>query len=365
MFMALLTLSISQTLAQNSRTVSGKVTDENGAPIPNASVIVKGTTTGTTTANDGTFSLKVPENSKTLIISSVNFMSVEVSISKTSTVSVSLQSSSANLEEVVVIGYGTQKKKEVTGSVSQVNPVNISTLVTPSVDKQLGGRATGVLVTNSSGLVNQPPRIRIRGVNSINGSSSPLFVLDGIPMESGGFAGYTTDNLLASINPADIESIDVLKDGSATAIFGSRAANGVIMITTKKGKAGKLNVNYSFVYGSSKPSKRFKLLNAQEFVSVTNEKLTNAGLAAAAFMNNENTDTDWQDYDYRKSAKSVNHNLSIDGGNDKTNYFVSFNYTDQQGLVFTNAVKRYNIRANITQKVNKWLKLRFRSKQWW
>ncbi|HNJ59479.1 MAG TPA: carboxypeptidase-like regulatory domain-containing protein, partial [Chitinophagaceae bacterium] len=172
MLMACLTLFISQILAQNSRTISGKVTDENGAAISNASIIVKGTTIGTTTANDGTFTIKVPENAKSLIISSVNFMTVEVSISKESTVNVSLQSTSANLEEVVVVGYGTQKKKEVTGAVSQVNPVNISTLVTPSVDKQLGGRATGVLVTNSSGLVNQPPRIRIRGVNSINGSSS-------------------------------------------------------------------------------------------------------------------------------------------------------------------------------------------------
>ncbi|HNE92957.1 MAG TPA: TonB-dependent receptor plug domain-containing protein, partial [Chitinophagaceae bacterium] len=331
MLMACLTLFISQILAQNSRTISGKVTDENGAAISNASIIVKGTTIGTTTANDGTFTIKVPENAKSLIISSVNFMTVEVSISKESTVNVSLQSTSANLEEVVVVGYGTQKKKEVTGAVSQVNPVNISTLVTPSVDKQLGGRATGVLVTNSSGLVNQPPRIRIRGVNSINGSSSPLFVLDGVPMESGGFAGYTSDNLLANINPADIESIDVLKDGSATAIFGSRAANGVIMITTKKGKAGKLNVNYSFIQGSSKPSKKFKLLNAQEFVLITNEKLTNAGQQPAAFMNNENTDTDWQSYVYRNNAKSINHNLSIDGGTDKTNFFVSFNYSDQQG----------------------------------
>lgn len=357
MLMACLTLFISQILAQNSRTISGKVTDENGAAISNASIIVKGTTIGTTTANDGTFTIKVPENAKSLIISSVNFMTVEVSISKESTVNVSLQSTSANLEEVVVVGYGTQKKKEVTGAVSQVNPVNISTLVTPSVDKQLGGRATGVLVTNSSGLVNQPPRIRIRGVNSINGSSSPLFVLDGVPMESGGFAGYTSDNLLANINPADIESIDVLKDGSATAIFGSRAANGVIMITTKKGKAGKLNVNYSFIQGSSKPSKKFKLLNAQEFVLITNEKLTNAGQQPAAFMNNENTDTDWQSYVYRNNAKSINHNLSIDGGTDKTNFFVSFNYSDQQGLVFTNTVKRYNIRANVTQKINKWLKL--------
>lgn len=355
--MAMLVLFISQVVAQNSRTITGKVTDEMGTPIPNASVVVKGTTLGTTTGTDGSFSLKVPETAKTLVISSVNYAAREVAIGKSSTVNVNLTPETSNLDEVVVVGYGVQKKKDVTGSIGKIDAAPIATLVTPSVDKQLGGRTAGLRVTNSSGLVNQPPIIRIRGVNSINGSSSPLFVLDGIPIESGGFAGYTNDNLLANINPADIESIEVLKDGSATAIYGSRASNGVIMITTKRGKAGKLNVNYNFVQGYASPSKRFDLLNAQEFVSIANEKLSAAGLANGAFMNSENTNTDWQDYVYRKNAASVNHNLSIDGGTDKSNYFVSFNYASQEGLVITNSVKRYNIRANIDQRVNKWLKL--------
>lgn len=355
--MAMLVLFISQVVAQNSRTITGKVTDEMGTPIPNASVVVKGTTLGTTTGTDGSFSLKVPETAKILVISSVNYAAREVAIGKSSTVNVNLTPETSNLDEVVVVGYGVQKKKDVTGSIGKIDAAPIATLVTPSVDKQLGGRTAGLRVTNSSGLVNQPPIIRIRGVNSINGSSSPLFVLDGIPIESGGFAGYTNDNLLANINPADIESIEVLKDGSATAIYGSRASNGVIMITTKRGKAGKLNVNYNFVQGYASPSKRFDLLNAQEFVSIANEKLSAAGLANGAFMNSENTNTDWQDYVYRKNAASVNHNLSIDGGTDKSNYFVSFNYASQEGLVITNSVKRYNIRANIDQRVNKWLKL--------
>ncbi len=355
--MVMLVLSISQVMAQNSRTITGKVTDEMGTPIPNASVVVKGTTLGTTTDKEGSFSLKVPETAKTLVFSSVNFAAREVSIGKSSNVNVNLTPETSNLDEVVVVGYGVQKKKDVTGAIGKIDAGPIATLVTPSVDKQLGGRTAGLRVTNSSGLVNQPPIIRIRGVNSINGSSSPLFVLDGIPVESGGFAGYTNDNLLSSINPADIESIEVLKDGSATAIYGSRASNGVIMITTKRGKAGKLNVNYNFVQGYASPSKRFDLLNAQEFVSIANEKLSAAGLANGAFMNSENTNTDWQDYVYRKNAASINHNLSIDGGTDKSNYFVSFNYASQEGLVITNSVKRYNIRANIDQRVNKWLKL--------
>jgi TonB-linked SusC/RagA family outer membrane protein len=356
--MAGMLLFIGHLLAQNSRTVTGKVTDAKGAPVAGASVVVKGSTVGTTTTEDGTFTLKIPTTAKKLVVSSIGFTTTEINVGDASNYNVSLTASTApDLEEVVVVGYGVQKKKDVTGSIGKIDPTPIATLVTPSVDKQLGGRTSGVLVTNPSGLVNQPPRIRIRGVNSINGSSSPLFVLDGVPMESGGFAGYTNDNLLANINPADIESIEVLKDGSATAIFGSRAANGVILITTKKGKQGKLNVNYSLVQGYANPSKRFDLLNAQEFVTIANEKLAAASLANGAFMNSENTDTDWQSHVYRRNAKSVNHNLSIDGGTDRSNYFVSFNYTDQQGMVITNSVKRYNIRANLDQKVFKWLKV--------
>src|SRR5690606_37036480 len=157
--------------------------------------------------------------------------------------------------------------------------------------------------------------------------------------------------------PADIESVEVLKDGAATAIFGSRGSNGVIMITTKKGRSGRSNFTYSNSFGIANPYEKFDLLNAQEFVTISNEKFRNASIADQAFMNSENTDTDWQSYVYRKNAKSTTHNLSVDGGNDRSNYFVSLNYTDQQGMVITNTVKRYGIRANLEHKVGKWLKI--------
>ncbi len=345
------------TQAMAQRTITGKVTDEKGNPLPNASVIVKGTTIGTTTKTDGTYSLNVPANGRTLVISSVNMLTVEVSIGSKTSIDATLVNEDKTMEEVVVVGYGTQRKKEATAAIGKIDPTNIAPLISPSIDKQLGGRTPGVLVTNPSGLVNEPPRIRIRGVNSISGGRGPLIVLDGIPTFSGGFAGFTNDNLLANINPADIESIDILKDGSATAIYGSQASNGVIMITTKKGKSGRQNFNYSSTFGFSKPMNRFDLLNAQEFVTIANAKLSAAALANGAFMNSENTNTDWQDVVFRPTSQSSTHNLALDGGNDRTTYYLSFNYRYQEGLVKTNTTENYNVRANFEHKVNKWLKI--------
>lgn len=345
-----------QLLAQ-TRTVTGKVTDVSGNPVPNASVVVKGSETGTTTADDGTFTLTIPDNARMLVVSSVGMANQEITIGNRSTFAVVMTTEDKDLQEVVVVGYGTQKKKDVTAAIGKIDPAPIASLVTPSVDRQLGGRTAGVQVTSASGQVNETPRIRIRGVNSVNGSRSPLIVLDGVPMVSGGFSGVANTNALTDINPADIESVEVLKDGAATAIFGSRGSNGVIMITTKKGRSGRSNVTYSNNFGFANPYQKFDLLNAREFVEISNEKFRNAGIADQAFMNSENTDTDWQSYVYRKNAKAQTHNLSVDGGNDRSTYFFSMNYTDQEGMVITNKVKRYGIRANLEHKVNKWLKI--------
>lgn len=338
------------------RTVTGKVTDDKGNPIPNASILVKGTVTGTVTKADGTYSLVVPATGKAIIASAVDMMTVEKQIGSQTELNFSLAMEDKTISEVVVVGYGTQRRKAVTAAIGKVDAEPIARLVTPSLDKQLGGRTAGVLVTNSSGLVNQAPRIRIRGFNSISGGRSPLIVVDGTPVTDGGFSGVANTNALTDINPNDVESIEVLKDGSATAIYGSRASNGVILITTKKGRAGRSNVNYGATFGFAKPYNRFELLNGPEFVTIANEKFTNAGQAAQAFMNSENTSTDWQDYLYNETSNSQSHNLSIDGGNDRSNYFVSFNFTDQEGMVITNKVRRYAVRANLEHRANKWLK---------
>lgn len=354
LLMMVVSISTAQLFAQG-RTVSGKVIDEKGgAPLNGVSVVVKGTSVGTSTDKNGSFSLSLPANAKTLVFSFIDYTSLEVSVGNQSTFNVSLTSEERTIAEVVVVGYGTQKKKTVTSSIGKIDPAPIADLVTPSIDRQLAGRTAGIQVTTSTGLVNVAPRIRIRGVNSINGSRSPLIVVDGTPVLDGGFSGVANTNTLADINPADVESVEVLKDGAAAAIYGSRAANGVLLITTRKGRAGRSNVNYSATFGFSNPYNSFDLLNAQEFVSIANEKFTNAGQSAQAFMNGENTNTDWQDFIYNKNAASQIHNLSVDGGNDRSNYYLSLNYANQNGMVRTNSVQRYAIRANLSHKVNKW-----------
>lgn len=351
-----LTLLALQSWAQH--TISGKVTDDKGIPLSNVSVQVKGTNAGTVTQADGSYTITVPSNARTLVFSSIGLGTQEISIGNKNSITVQLTSADKSMQEVVVVGYGgTQKKSQVTASISKVDPTPIASLVTPSVDKQLGGRAAGVQVTNPSGLVNQPPRIRIRGVNSISGSRDPLFVLDGVPILSGGYSGVTSDNLLADINPADIESVEVLKDGAAAAIYGSRAVNGVVIITTKKGsRSGAPKINYSATFGYAKPYNKFDLLSGDEFVTIANEKLAAGNTPAAAF-NPNHINTDWQDVVFRDVAKSQIHNLSVEGSTDKTNYFLSFNYSNQEGIVITNAAKRYAIRANLEQRINNWLKI--------
>lgn len=339
------------------RTISGKVTDEKGAAVANASVIVKGTTTGTTTKADGTFSLSIPANARVLVISSVDFLTQELNIGSQATFDVALKGEDKVMQEVVVVGYGTQQKKAFTGSASKVDAKEFANLITPSIDKQLAGRAAGVQVTNQSGLVNQPARIFIRGVNSISQGTQPLFVVDGVPIISGNLAATTNSNALGDINPADIESIDVLKDGASTAIYGSRAAGGVVLITTKKGTKGKAKVSYDMTLGFSNVLKRFDLLNAEEFVVISNEKFANAGVAPRAGVNPGGVNTDWQSEALIDNAMVQTHNLSFQGGSAKTTFFFSANYSKQQGVVKTNQNTSYRVRMNLEHELNNFIKI--------
>ncbi|MGE5521103.1 MAG: SusC/RagA family TonB-linked outer membrane protein [Candidatus Dadabacteria bacterium] len=340
------------------RTVAGKVTDASGVPVPGASILVPNTKIGTMSKEDGTFSLQVPSNVRVLMISAVGMTPQQATIGSNGTVSVSLQpASEASMQEVVVVGYGTQQKKAFTGSASKVNAQQISTLMTPSIDKELAGRATGVQVTNSGGAINAPARIRIRGINSLNQSNDPLIVVDGVPIITGNLASTTNSNAIADINPADIESIEVLKDGAALNIYGSRGAAGVIQITTKKGIRGQLRVNYDGFYGFSSVAKKYDLLNADEFVKIANEKLANANQAARAGVNPGGVNTDWQNEVLVNNAPVQNHNLSIQGGSNRTTYFLSLNYGSQQGTVKSNWNKAYRIRANIDNDINKFLRI--------
>jgi TonB-linked SusC/RagA family outer membrane protein len=355
----MLTLMAAQLWAQQ-RTVTGTVTDDKGSPMPNVSVTVKGTRLGTATKADGTYSLSVPQNNNTLIFSFSGMNTQEVTIGENNVVNASLSLNANTLENVVVVGYGVQQKKAFTGSASKVDAKQISTLMTPSVDKELAGRAAGVQVTNSSGTVNAPATIRIRGIQSINQSNQPLIVVDGAPIIQGNLSATTNSNALADINPADIESIEVLKDGAALNIYGSRGAAGVIQITTKKGQKGQLRLNYDGFVGFSSVAKKYDLLNADQFVTIANEKSANAAnpaTAPKAGINPGGVNTDWQKEVLVNNAPVTSQNISISGGSAKTTYYMSMNYSSQQGVIKSNWNKVYRVRANIDNEINNFIRI--------
>ena len=336
LLLILLLLNLSLPGFSQSNAVSGSVKDkESGEALPGVSVIVKGTNIGATTDSQGNFKLNSAENA-TLIFSFVGYLPVEKKISNKSILSIELISDAKQLSEVRVVGYGTQTKAEFTGSAVRVSGDIIKEQPIQSFDQALSGRAAGVNIAQPNGVLNNPPVIRIRGVNSISLSSYPLVVVDGIPINTGNVSTSTAvpNNPLGDINPADIESIDVLKDAASTSIYGSRAAAGVLLITTKRGKSGKPRINYEAWTGVSEVVRLPELLNAEQYIAIKNEAVLNAKIlggnanndkvASALFFpnfdaRNKPIDTRWYDYIYQ-TGTSQNHNLSVSGGTAATNY---------------------------------------------
>lgn len=349
-------------LLAQSRTVTGTVTDVNGNPVPNATVLVKGTRTGTTTDNNGKYSLTIPATARVLVVSSIGQSEVEYSIGNKAVINASLAAADRNLQEVVVVGYGTQKRREVTGSLSSVKGTAIAEKPVQSFESALAGKAPGVQITVPNGVVNNPPVFRIRGTNSISLSSYPLIIIDGVPTYTGDQGATSAPaNPLASINPNDIESIDIAKDAAATAIYGSRAANGVVFITTKRGKSGKTKVSYDGWVGVTKAMRLPSILDAFQYTDFKNVALANAKANNPAFTgsialtndaNGNPINTNWYDYAYR-TALSHSHNVNLSGGNESTNYYFSAGYTSQEGILRKNDFKRANILFNIDSRVNK------------
>jgi len=345
------------TSAIAQRTVTGTVSaEEDGTPVPGVNVIVKGTSTGTVTDIDGKYQIGVPDQGGVLVFSFIGLTTEEIEIGSQSIINMAMTADLYQLSEVVVIGYGTEERKNLTAAVSTIDGKQLADLVTPSVEQQLAGRAAGVQVTTVSGVLGVAPRVRIRGTNSISNGADPLYVIDGVPMTTGDQGYSSSVNPIGDISPSDIESIDVLKDGSATAIYGSRGANGVILITTKKGTRGKASVNYSGNIGVNSAVSRLDLLNANEFIEIANEKFTNAGQPAQAFPGPNNVDTDWQNEIFQNGMVQ-NHNLNVSGGSEKTNYYFSLGYSDQEGAIKANSLTRFTFRSNIDTEVKKWLKL--------
>jgi TonB-dependent starch-binding outer membrane protein SusC len=333
----MLLTSLSMTVIAQDVTVSGTVKGTDGTGLPGVTVQAKGTTKGTQTNIDGTYKLAGIAKNATLIFSFVGMETQEVAVGNRSVVDVVLKDDSKALEEVVVVGYGTVKKKDATGAVSAIGAKDFNQGIVTSPEQLMQGRVAGVAITQNNGEPGGAINIRIRGTTSVNSGTQPLFVIDGVPLtddgstaggNASGLGNTTARNPLNFLNPDDIASIDILKDASATAIYGSRGANGVVLVTTKKGKGGsKGGLEYSVSTGFSSITKRYDLLTADAFK------------AAGGF--NEGGSTDWQKEAFRTGI-TQQHNLAYGGGDASGNYRVSFGYLDQQGIVKNSSIKRYS-----------------------
>jgi TonB-linked SusC/RagA family outer membrane protein len=332
--------------AATPQKIKGTVTDDKRVPLPGASVTIKGTSKGVITNNNGEFSIDT-QPGDVLVVSFIGFQTQEIKISSQTNIEIRLTTLTSGLNELVVIGYGTQKKATLTGAISSVSSDDMKGQQITRVDDALQGRAAGVAVTQNSGAPGASPSVIIRGVNSLT-NSSPLYVIDGQIWDNGGYD---------SVNPNDIESIQVLKDASA-GIYGSRSANGVILITTKKGKPGTPKLNYNFYYGSQTVANKLKLANATQYAQLRNQAVTNDG-GTAPFANPSQfgTGTNWQDEIFG-TAPMMSHNLSVSGGTETSNYFTSVAYLDQKGIVATDQsdYKRMNFRVNTSFQPKKYIK---------
>lgn len=350
--------------------IKGTVSDEKGNGLPGATVSVKGTQLGTTTDVNGAFSINMPAGSKTLVISFIGMTSQEVEVGNRTTLNITLQNTGQALDEVVVIGYGTQKRSDVTSSITTVKASDLKDIPAAGIDQLLQGKAAGVTVTSNGGQPGGGVSVKVRGVTSIN-SNDPLFVIDGVPFVGGntssntGYAGLgggdgqTGNSVMAMLNPNDIESIDVLKDASAQAIYGSQAANGVILVTTKKGKQGEGKINYEMYTGVSEVARRLNLMNLRDFARYQNQVLPIIGNPVADEFKNPDllgTGTDWQEAMFQQ-GKINNHQLSFSGGQNKTTYYLSLNYFDNKGILLGSDFKRYSSRLSLDTQLKSWVKV--------
>ncbi|MGZ5254796.1 MAG: SusC/RagA family TonB-linked outer membrane protein [Flavitalea sp.] len=338
-------------------TVSGIVSTSTGAPLEGATIGIKGSNNSVVTNVDGAFTITVPSSNSVLLVSYVGYISREIPVDNKKEFSIRMNEDPGELSNVVVIGYGTRKKSDLTGSVVSIKSEELNAVPATSLDQAMQGRAAGVQVTQISGKPGAETSIRIRGTSSINAGNEPLYVIDGLLINSDGgdvSVGGTRGpriSPLSSISPSDIESIEILKDASATAIYGSRGANGVVLITTKRGKIGRGVLSFETYYGSQQVAGKLNLLNAAQFANLVNEAKINAN-QTPVYVNPPNLGkgTDWQDEIYR-TAPMANYQLSFSGGDEKTKYSISGSYFDQQGIIHNSDFKRYSFRTNLERKV--------------
>ncbi|MDG3583233.1 SusC/RagA family TonB-linked outer membrane protein [Galbibacter pacificus] len=336
---------ITSTVFAQTKEITGTVTEEGGVPLPGANVIVKGTTKATVTDFDGIYTIQASPGD-ILQISYIGYITKEINVGGQTTIDASLVPDTQALDEVVVVGYGTQKKSVVTGAISSVKGEDLEDLPITRVEQSLQGRTSGLTIAANSGQPGSSSTVRVRGITTF-GNNNPLWVVDGVVVDAGGI-GY--------LNQSDIESIEVLKDAASQAIYGARAAAGVILITTKKGKSGKLTVNYNGYTGISAPARKLDLLNAEEYATIMNEAYVNGG-SNPIFANPQSLGegTDWQDVIFNNNAQRIGQEVSLNGGNDVSTFFASFGFLEQEGIVMPeiSQYKRTSIRLNSSHKISK------------
>jgi TonB-linked SusC/RagA family outer membrane protein len=370
-------------LRQQQKTITGKVTDSNDLPLPGVTVVIKGSTVGTITNLDGEYQIsEVPTNS-TLVFSFVGLKTQEIQVEGRSAIDVTMVEDAIGLDEVVAIGYGTVRKRDLTGSVVSVGADKLEERPYSNAMQALSGQVSGVQITQTQGAPGIAPTVKVRGASSINAGTTPLYVVDGIPLEdntsnstsTGASSGSNMDfnrNPLNYINPNDIESIEILKDASSAAIYGSRGANGVVLITTKQGKAGETKIEANYEFGISRVNRKTEMMDAKQFIEFQTAARNNSWATIVAndpnatrgnnvtvpvefsdpeWLNRIGNGTDWQDVLFR-TAQSHNIQLSASGGNEKTQFMVSAGFLDSEGVVDQNTYSRINLRSNVRHKFN-------------
>ena len=329
---------LTQPIFAQTKTITGKITDDKGAPLPGVSVTVKGSRTGTSTDAGGAFSINVKTTARTLLLSSVGFTDKEVDISSQTMVNVSLVPSSTTLGDLVVTGYGSARKRDLTGAVDVVSSKDFNSGVIGTPVQQIQGKVPGLVIVQQGGDPNQNPIVHLRGQTSLSGSQTPLYVVDGVTLDDPTIAN--------TIPPGDIESYSILKDASAAAIYGSRGANGVIQIVTKKGHAGKAQVDYNAAVGFSVPAKYYPLLNVAQWKTGAEQ----AGVPDSIIATyDKGGNTNWNKA-IEQTAFTTSHSVGVSGGTGGFNYRGSVNYTDNEGIVLNSGMQQVGLRFNAQQK---------------
>ncbi len=342
------------------KVVTGTITDVGGSPLPGVNVIIKGTTTGLAADAGGRFSIETSPDD-VLVISFIGYSAQEIKVGNQNTIAITLIEDVSTLEEVVVVGYGEMKRTDLLGSQSSIGAKDMDRTVNTTIEQAIQGRAAGVYVTQNSGQPGGGISIVIGGISSLNGTTEPLYVIDGIqiPGQSVSFGAQSSSNPLSGINPSDIDDIQILKGPSATAMYGSRGTNGVVLITTKRGKAGENKISYGFQYSLQTPPKKVDVMNLRQYAQMVNEYHALAGgETPQAFLDPSllGEGTNWQDELFKTSPMSK-HQLSMSGGTERTRYYLSGEYLNQDGVALGSGYKRYSFRVNLDNKPKEWISI--------